>query len=66
MAVPGVDSAQITRLARLRAARPDLETAANLRRGALPIGPDQIIRLDNDRNFPENGALSIRPKGGGA
>lgn len=59
MAVPGVESAQIARLARLRASRPDLETAANLRQGYLRVGSDQIIRLDNDRNFPENGVLRV-------
>jgi predicted phage baseplate assembly protein len=65
MTVAGVESAQITRLAKLRAARPDAETSANLRQGYLRAGADQIIRLDNDRNFPENGTLAIRPKGTG-
>jgi hypothetical protein len=65
MAVPGVESAQITRLARLHAAEPDRDTAANLRRGFLPIGPGEIVRLDNDRNFPEHGTLVIRPRGEG-
>ncbi len=61
-AVAGVESAQITRLARLHAANPEDETAVNLKQGYLAAGPDQIIRLDNDRNQPENGALSIQPK----
>jgi hypothetical protein len=64
MAVPGVKSAQITRLARLHTAQPDSETNANLAQGFLGVGPDQIIRLDNDRNFPENGSLTVRPKRG--
>lgn len=64
MAVPGVRSAQITRLARLRTAHPDSETAANLARGFLAVGADEIIRLDNDRNFPENGVFVVRAKGG--
>ena len=64
MAVPGVQSAQITRLARLRTAQPDSETNANLAQGFLAVGPDQIIRLDNDRNFPEKGSLTVRPKRG--
>jgi hypothetical protein len=64
-AVPGVASAQITRLATLRSARPDAETAANLARGMLVVGADEIVRLDNDRNFPENGLLSIVVKGVG-
>jgi hypothetical protein len=63
MAVPGVQSAQITRLARSHVARPDAETAANLARGFLSVGIDQIVRLDNDRNFPQNGTLTVRAKG---
>lgn len=65
MAVPGVESAQITRLARLHAAEPDRDTATNLRQGFLPVGPGEIVRLDNDRNFPEHGTLVIRPRGEG-
>ena len=63
MAVPGIESAQIVRLARLHAAQPERDTASNLRQGFLAVGPNEIIRLDNDRNFPENGTLTIRPKG---
>ncbi len=66
MAVPGVESAQITRLAPLHAARPDRDTKRNLQQGFLAVGGDQIIRLDNDRNFPENGTLFISAKGVGA
>jgi hypothetical protein len=62
VSVPGVQSAQITRLARLHTARPDEETSANLAQGFLAVGPDQIARLDNDRNFPENGSLAVQPK----
>jgi predicted phage baseplate assembly protein len=60
--VPGVQSAQITRLAPLHSAQPDKETAANLAKGFLAAGADQIIRLDNDRNFPQNGTLTVIPK----
>jgi predicted phage baseplate assembly protein len=63
MGVPGVQSAQITRLARLHSAQPDAETAANLAMGFLAAGADQIIRLDNDRNFPQNGTLTVVPTG---
>ena len=63
MAVAGVESAQITRLAQLHAAFPGRDTKRNLLQGFLAVGADQIIRLDNDRNFPENGTLSIRAKG---
>jgi hypothetical protein len=62
MAVPGVESAQITRLARLHAAHPSRETADNLRQGALRVGPNEIIRVDNDRNFPERGTLRVTQK----
>jgi hypothetical protein len=65
MAVAGVESAQITRLARLHAAEPERDTRTNLRQGFLSIGPNEIVRLDNDRNFPEQGILAIRPRGGG-
>jgi hypothetical protein len=64
MAVPGVQSAQVIRLARQHAAQPAVETTANLKQGFLSVGQDQIIRLDNDRNFPQNGTLTITAKGG--
>lgn len=63
LSLPGVGSAEVVRLSRLRSPRPDLETAANLRRGFLAVGPGDILRLDNDRNFPENGTLSLTVKG---
>src|SRR5262249_50779982 len=64
MGVPGVESAQITRLARFKTARPDRDTATSLRQGSLAVGPDEIIRRDNDRNFREPGTRSVRQKGG--
>jgi hypothetical protein len=63
MATPGVDSAQITRLARLHAAQPNAETSTNLAQGFLDIGAGQILRADNDRNFPQNGSVTIVPVG---
>jgi hypothetical protein len=63
MAVPGVDSAQITRLSELHSPTPDADTSTNLAQGFLSVTADQIIRLDNDRNFPQNGSLSVVPKG---
>lgn len=63
LAVAGVESAEITRLARLHSPNPDAETTANLAQGFLEVATDQIIRLDNDRNFPQNGSLSVLPKG---
>jgi len=66
MAVPGVESAEIARLSRFRSARPGKDTLSNLKLGFLPVAVDEIIRLDNDRNFRENGVLSVREKGGDA
>jgi hypothetical protein len=62
MGVSGVQSAQITRLARLNSAQSASETTANLAQGFLAAGSDQIIRLDNDPNFPQNGTLSVIPQ----
>ena len=64
MATSGVAAVEITRLARLHAARPDRETAANLAQGFLEVGIDEIVRLDNDPNFPQNGTLSVVAAGG--
>jgi predicted phage baseplate assembly protein len=58
-AVPGVQSVTITRLARAHSAQSGAETNANLAQGFLAAGTDEVIRLDNDRNFPENGTLSV-------
>jgi hypothetical protein len=63
MGVPGVQSAQITRLARLHSGQSASETTANLAEGFLAVGTDQIVRLDNDPNFPQNGTLSVIPQG---
>jgi hypothetical protein len=60
MSVPGVESVRIVRLARLHAAHPDDETKVNLKLGQFTVGPNEIVRLDNDRNFPENGALTVQ------
>src|SRR5262249_52805576 len=48
MAIPGVESLRIVRLARLHARNADAETQANLAQGFLAVGRDQIVRLDND------------------
>jgi len=63
MEVPGVQSVEITRLAASHSAQPDRETAANLAQGFLAVGPDQVVRLDNDRNFPQNGTLTVTVSG---
>ena len=58
-AVGGVGAATITRLTRLHAVNPDVRTAENLRRGYLDVGPSEVVRLDNDRNFPERGTVHV-------
>lgn len=58
-AVEGVAHAHVTVLNRLYEA-PDDELEA----GLLPIGPDEIARLDQDPDAPENGRLSLDMKGG--
>lgn len=63
MSVAGVESARINRLARLHAANPDADTRGNLGQGFLAIGSNEITRLDNDRNFPENGVLTLQALG---
>jgi hypothetical protein len=63
MGVPGVASAEIVRLARSHAPRAAAETAANLRQGYFQVAADEIVRLDDDRNFPENGTLRLVAKG---
>jgi hypothetical protein len=65
MAVPGIDAAHVVRLCRQRSPRPDTDTAAFLRRGFLLVASDEIIQLANDRNFPERGTLTVRPRGQG-
>jgi hypothetical protein len=60
MSVAGVESARITQLTRRHAINPDAETRRNLGQGFLAIGPGEIMRLDNDRNFPENGVLTLQ------
>jgi predicted phage baseplate assembly protein len=59
MAVPGVDSIEVTRFQRLgKVALGELD-AAQIKPGTL-----EILRLDNDPNFPENGKLEFTMKGG--
>lgn len=58
-AVPGVDSAAVTRLERLFEG-PDGE----LDQGVLVVGPLEVPRLDQDPNAPENGRITFRVRGG--
>jgi predicted phage baseplate assembly protein len=58
-AVEGVDSAEVTRF-RLFGE----EDNGELEAGVIPIGAWQIVRLDNDPNFQENGVLRLTAGGG--
>lgn len=64
-AVPGVAAAHITRLCRFRALDFQKQTDENLARGYVRVAADEILRLDNNRNFPENGTIAIQLLGGG-
>jgi hypothetical protein len=58
-AVEGVNSAEITTFKRYwDPPRGELE------KGAISLSPFEIPRLDNDRNFPENGVLRLTAVGG--
>jgi predicted phage baseplate assembly protein len=58
--VEGVTSARITGLKRLDGLDADVPE----RTGYLPIGRHEVVRLDNDPNFPENGVLELTMQGG--
>ncbi len=58
-AVEGVNSAEITCSSAIwDPPRGELE------KGAIAMTPFEIPRLDNDRNFPENGVLRLTAVGG--
>jgi hypothetical protein len=59
MAVEGVDSASVTRFQRWGKV-----PANELQQGYIAMGRLEILRLDNDPNFPENGALRLNMGGG--
>jgi hypothetical protein len=58
-AVPGVRSVAVTRLQRLGDG-----DRGELARGVLPLGPEEIARLDNDPSQPERGRLTLVLEGG--
>ncbi|WP_432816864.1 putative baseplate assembly protein [Sulfitobacter sp. JB4-11] len=60
MAVPGVASVKATRFRR----RGQRSSAVALRDGVLTFGRLEIAQLENDRNFPERGALELVMGGG--
>ena len=57
--VSGVVSVRVTRLQRLFSP-PNKE----IENGLLPLGTNEIARLDNDPNYPEHGRLEIDLRGG--
>jgi hypothetical protein len=65
--VDGVDSVVATRFGRLADNEPETGgrlSQANLDRGEIPIGPLEIVRLDDDPDFPEHGLLRLTMLGG--
>ncbi len=59
VAVPGVRHAEVTTLARMFGPPDDA-----LATGVLPIGPLEVVQLDNDPSRPENGLLTLDLEGG--
>jgi hypothetical protein len=67
VAVQGVDSVNATRFRRQDEYDPDPgrpATTLNLDRGYIAIGDLEILRLNNDPNFPEDGRLRLNMMGG--
>lgn len=57
--VEGVESVRIEKLERLfEGSRQEVQN------GLLPLGPLEVARLDNDRNFPERGIMVLDVRGG--
>jgi len=59
-AVDGVESAVVRKFQRF-----GMTEAQELQQGFLPVGRLEVIRLDNDPDFPENGVLRLRMRRGG-
>jgi hypothetical protein len=57
--VEGVDSAVVTTLNRL-----GKSTGQDLEKGFLQAGALEVVRLDNDPSFPDNGVLRLNMRGG--
>lgn len=60
MAIDGIETVQVTALQRLD--HPDDGSA--LGTGRLAVRPGEIVRLDNDPDYPENGRLELDLGGG--
>jgi predicted phage baseplate assembly protein len=59
MGVDGVSHVEVTALQRW-----DGSPGQALDTGVLEVAPHEIVRLDNDANFPENGKLALTMEGG--
>jgi hypothetical protein len=59
-----VESVTVDVLAPLHSPTPAEDTAASKAAGQLTVGRDQIVRLDDDPNFPERGRLVLTVRGG--
>jgi predicted phage baseplate assembly protein len=57
--VPGVDSAEVTRFQRYGES-----VNGELAAAVIPADEREILRLNNDRNFPEHGVLELEMKAG--
>ena len=57
--VTGVQSVEVTTLKRLNELS-NLE----IENGVLPLGPGEICQVENDRNFPERGRMTLVMRGG--
>lgn len=57
--VDGVDSVVVTKFQRQRE-----QNAGAIESGVIQLGKLEIARLDNDRNFPEHGLLTLTMEGG--
>jgi hypothetical protein len=65
--VDGVASVVATRFGRLADDEPETGgpfSKVNIDRGEIPVGPLEIVRLDDDPDFPENGLLVLTMLGG--
>jgi hypothetical protein len=64
--IPGVLEVQVTRLDRLIPGRPPPLTTPDSvpAGGVLPMGPNEIARLDQNPNAPDNGRLTLLTRGG--
>jgi hypothetical protein len=58
-AVSGVDSAEVVKFHRFSQALNE-----ELERGSIPMGRLEVVQLENDPSFPENGVMQFNVWGG--